>query len=108
MAKSKSIYYAVTTGREGRCRPDRHHGVVAFASPTELGDYIFYILDKMGFAPECADQVDFAEMCRYPESFAIFQAATRVSKCRAGSGDCVLEFHMMSEAKALKMLEDDR
>jgi len=96
MTNPASIYYAVTTGREGRCRPDRHHGVVAFAAPTELGDYIFYILDKMGFAPECADQVDVAEMYRFPESFAIFQ------------GERALEFHMMSEAKALKMLEDDR
>jgi len=96
MANPASIYYAVTTGLRGCYMPDQHHGALEFTSSTELGDYIFDVLDEMSFPAACADQVDVTEIYRDPVGFGIFH------------GGYALEFHALSEAEARAMMEDDR
>jgi len=91
MTQPKSIYYVVTNGL-----PDRNSGVLEFTSPTQLGDYIFDILDEMSFEPECADQVDATEIYRDPVGFGIYQ------------GGYALEFHALSATEAHAMMADDR
>jgi len=95
VTQHKSIYYAVTTGLRGCYTPDQHHGAVSFESSTELGDYIYDALEDLGFAPECADQVDVTEIYRWPIGFGIYH------------GGYAIEFHALSATEAHAMMADD-